>query len=102
MKINDWLPVSGGGELDPTGSVSSSKKKENSEKSGPLQDDAARLSLNSVPTDPQLVDDLSAAVKMLPEVRQDRVDSLQRSIQDGSYHVTVGDVAAALMADMLA
>ena len=39
-------------------------------------------------------------MNQLPEVRQDKVAALQRAIQEGSYQVTPGQAADALMSAM--
>ncbi len=46
------------------------------------------------------VQELTSQVNQLPEVRQDKVAALQRAIQEGSYQVTPGQAADALMSAM--
>jgi flagellar biosynthesis anti-sigma factor FlgM len=46
------------------------------------------------------VQQLAAQAIQLPEIRQDKVAALQRAIQAGSYQVTPGQTAGALIAAM--
>jgi flagellar biosynthesis anti-sigma factor FlgM len=46
------------------------------------------------------VQQLASQVNQLPEIRQDKVAALQRAIQDGSYQVTPGQAAEALISAM--
>jgi flagellar biosynthesis anti-sigma factor FlgM len=46
------------------------------------------------------VQQLAAQVIQLPEIRQDKVAALQRAIQEGSYQVTPGQSAEALISAM--
>jgi len=46
------------------------------------------------------VQELASQVKQLPEIRQNKVAALQRAIQDGSYQVTPGQAAEALLSSM--
>jgi flagellar biosynthesis anti-sigma factor FlgM len=46
------------------------------------------------------VQELASQVNQLPEIRQDKVAALQRAIQEGSYQVTPGQAADALMSAM--
>lgn len=46
------------------------------------------------------VQQLAAQAIQLPEIRQDKVAALQRAIQTGSYPVTPGQTAGALIAAM--
>jgi flagellar biosynthesis anti-sigma factor FlgM len=43
---------------------------------------------------------LASQVNLLPEIRQDKVAALQRAIQQGSYQVTPGQTAGALISAM--
>ena len=54
--------------------------------------DTARLS-----QDQGRVGELALQVNQLPEIRQDKVAALQRAIEDGSYGVTAGQSAEALL-----
>jgi flagellar biosynthesis anti-sigma factor FlgM len=57
--------------------------------------DTAKLS-----QDQGRVQQLAAQVIQLPEIRQDKVAGLQRAIQEGSYQVTPGQSAEALISAM--
>jgi flagellar biosynthesis anti-sigma factor FlgM len=46
------------------------------------------------------VQELVSQVKQLPEIRQDKVAALQRAIGEGSYQVTPGQAAEALISGM--
>jgi flagellar biosynthesis anti-sigma factor FlgM len=46
------------------------------------------------------VQDLVSQVNQLPEIRQDKVAALQRAIGEGSYQVTPGQAAEALISAM--
>ena len=46
------------------------------------------------------VHDLVSQVNQLPEIRQDKVAALQRAIGEGSYQVTPGQAAEALISAM--
>jgi flagellar biosynthesis anti-sigma factor FlgM len=54
--------------------------------------DTARLS-----QDQERVGELASQVNQLPEIRQDKVAALQRAINEGSYSVTAGQSAEALL-----
>jgi flagellar biosynthesis anti-sigma factor FlgM len=54
--------------------------------------DTAKLS-----PDQGRVQELASQVNQLPEIRQDKVAALQRAIQEGSYRVTPGQSAEALI-----
>jgi flagellar biosynthesis anti-sigma factor FlgM len=43
------------------------------------------------------VQQLTSQVNQLPEIRQERVTALQRAIEEGSYRVTPGQAAEALI-----
>jgi flagellar biosynthesis anti-sigma factor FlgM len=43
------------------------------------------------------VQELASQVNQLPEIRQDKVAALQQAIKEGSYTVTAGQSAEALM-----
>ncbi len=57
--------------------------------------DTAELSANQ-----GRVQDLVSQVNQLPEIRQDKVAALQRAIGEGSYQVTPGQAAEALISAM--
>jgi flagellar biosynthesis anti-sigma factor FlgM len=57
--------------------------------------DTARLS-----QDQGKVQELTSQVSQLPEIRQDKVAALQRAIEEGSYRVTPGQAAEALLSAM--
>jgi flagellar biosynthesis anti-sigma factor FlgM len=57
--------------------------------------DTAKLS-----QDQGRVQQLAAEVVQLPEIRQDKVAALQRAIQEGTYPVTPGQSAEALISAM--
>jgi|SRR5208282_5001697 flagellar biosynthesis anti-sigma factor FlgM len=46
------------------------------------------------------VQELASQVNQFPEIRQDKVAALQRSMQDGSYEVTPSQSAEALISAM--
>jgi flagellar biosynthesis anti-sigma factor FlgM len=46
------------------------------------------------------VQSLVAQVSAFPEIRQDRVDALSRSIREGSYQVSAEQTAAAILSEM--
>ncbi len=48
------------------------------------------------------VSKLEAELKKVPEVRQERVDALQRALRDGRYHPTKAQVADAVVAEQFA
>jgi flagellar biosynthesis anti-sigma factor FlgM len=54
--------------------------------------DSARLS-----QDQGRIRDLASQVNQLPEIRQEKVAALQRAIEQGSYRVTPGQSAEALI-----
>ena len=66
-----------------------------SSSSGLAGGDTAKLS-----QDQGRVQQLAAQVSQLPEIRQDKVAALQRAIQEGSYPVTPGQSAEALISAM--
>ena len=41
--------------------------------------------------------DLASQVQQFPEIRQDKVAALQQAIKDGTYNVTAGQSADALI-----
>ena len=45
------------------------------------------------------VEDLKAGLADLPAVRQDRVEALQKAVQDGSFQVTNQQLADAILGD---
>ena len=47
------------------------------------------------------VNQLQAEVTRLPDVRQDRVEALQRAVQDGSFQVSNEQIADKLFAELL-
>ena len=59
--------------------------------------DATKLSL-----DQGGVQNLASQVNQLPEIRQEKVAALQRAISEGSYGVTTGQSAEALISAMQA
>jgi flagellar biosynthesis anti-sigma factor FlgM len=63
----------------------------NSGTSSPVGADSTQLSLNG------RVQDLASQVGQFPEIRQDKVAALQQAIEDGSYSVTAGQSADALI-----
>jgi flagellar biosynthesis anti-sigma factor FlgM len=63
--------------------------------SGLRGDDTAKIS-----QDTGRVQQLASQVNQLPEIRQDKVAALQRAIQQGSYQVTPGQTAGALLSAM--
>ncbi len=54
--------------------------------------DTAKLSQNQ-----GRVQELTAQVNQLPEIRQDRVAALQRALDEGNYRVTPGQAAEAVL-----
>ena len=62
---------------------------------GLLGEDTAKLS-----QDQGRVQELASQVSQLPEVRQDKVETLRRAIEAGSYEVTPGQAAEALLSAM--
>jgi flagellar biosynthesis anti-sigma factor FlgM len=58
--------------------------------------DQAQLSV-----DQGRVNQLQAEVARLPDVRQDRVEALQRAVQDGSFQVSNEQIADKLFAELL-
>jgi flagellar biosynthesis anti-sigma factor FlgM len=62
-----------------------------------LGSDEARLSLEHT-----RVQSLVASAHRLPEVRQEKVDALQRAVDNGGYNVSSEQVAEAMFAEMQA
>jgi flagellar biosynthesis anti-sigma factor FlgM len=79
---------------DPGQSTKSGSRTASSASSseGPAGADTAKLS-----QDLGRVQELASQVSQLPEIRQDKVEALQRAIEEGSYRVTPGQAAEALI-----
>lgn len=60
-----------------------------------LPRDETDLTVDTVP-----VQDLKMRVADIPDVRQERVQQLQKAVQDGTYKVDDGQVADAMLADL--
>jgi flagellar biosynthesis anti-sigma factor FlgM len=80
---------------DPGKSTKSGSQVASGSSSAGFGGDTAKLSQNQ-----GRVQDLVSQVKQLPEIRQDRVAALQRAIDEGSYQVTPGQAAEALISAM--
>jgi anti-sigma28 factor (negative regulator of flagellin synthesis) len=52
-------------------------------------------------TDATRVTQLAGEASRYPEIRQERVDGLQRVLQSGSYHPEPAAIASALLADLV-
>jgi len=72
-----------------------SQARSGSSSAGPAGGDTAKLS-----HDQGRIQQLASQVSQLPEIRQDKVAALQRAIQEGSYPVTPGQSAEALISAM--
>ena len=60
-----------------------------------VTEDAADIS-----TDPKKVQDLKAHLAGLPDVRQEKVEQLRNAIQSGTYEVSPGKIADAMIRDL--
>lgn len=61
-----------------------------------FSEDATDLS-----SDLQKVQRLKTQLAKLPEVRQERVQALQKAVHDGTYEVGAGKIADAMLTDLL-
>ena len=95
MKINDSLTVQNGYDLSQVGNSGSSKAAGQPQKTG-VANDQATLSVDG----PKL-EDLKAKLNGVPEIRQEKVNQLRQAIHDGSYKVSDGDIAGAMLSDLL-
>ena len=95
MKIDGFAPL-------PENSVPAGKQqakqaaaKNRPEDSLGVQDET-RLSVEGKKTQ-----SLQSELAKLPEVRRDRIEALQRAVQDGSYQVSDEQIADAMISELL-
>jgi negative regulator of flagellin synthesis FlgM len=51
-------------------------------------------------TDQQKVSDLKAQLANLPDIRQEKVKQLRNAVQTGTYEVSAGKIAEAMLTDL--
>jgi negative regulator of flagellin synthesis FlgM len=81
----------------PTGSNHAAKSKAAAAEQPAVQADEARLSSHQA-----RVQELERVAKNLPEMRQERVDSLKAAVQEGRYQPPPEQVADAMFSDAIA
>ncbi len=96
MRFDGISSVPDGQPLDRTGQAGSSSRKGGAEQAKAASDEMQLSAGRST------VEDLKAGLTHLPAVRQDRVEALQKALQDGSFHVTDQQLADAIMGDFFA
>jgi negative regulator of flagellin synthesis FlgM len=94
MRIDAANTLPGSQEPDRPGSTFVSKPREAGQTV--LGSDTASLSSAG-----QRVESLKAELQNTPEVRRDRVQALQKAVQQGSYQVTNQQIANAILSDPL-
>jgi len=94
MKVSDAIPFPEYQDVSSkVGSANAAKVQGQSNEI--LTEDAADFS-----TDQQKVQDLKAQLANLPDVRQEKVDQLRNAIQSGTYDVSPGKIADAMVRDL--
>lgn len=95
MRIDGNNPVFGTQQTDAPDSPASTPKSRRATQTA-LGSDTATLSSTGAK-----VASLQAELQNTPEVRHDRVEALQKAVQDGSYQPTDQQIASAILADPL-
>jgi flagellar biosynthesis anti-sigma factor FlgM len=93
MRINDTLAVSANGGPD---GINDAKRSAGNRPVGQTGQHAPSVSTGS----PDLKR-LQDGVNQAPEIRQDKVERLQRAVQDGSYQVKDTEIAQSMLNDIL-
>jgi len=95
MRIDAANPLPGSQEPDRPGSSALTSK---SGQAGQTVQGSDTASLSSAG---ERVASLKAELQNTPEVRRDRVQALQKAVQQGSYQVTDQQIANAILSDPL-
>ena len=94
MKVSDAISLPEYQDVSSkVGSANAPKVQDQSK--GILTEDAADFS-----TDPKKVQDLKAQLANLPDIRQEKVEQLRNAIQSGTYEVSPGKIADAMLRDL--
>lgn len=94
MRVSDSLSVPENQDVrSKTGSANAAKTSDQS--SVGRSEDATNLSSNL-----QMVQQLKVQLANLPDVRQDKVEALQKAVQSGTYEVDAGKIADAMLTDL--
>jgi flagellar biosynthesis anti-sigma factor FlgM len=91
---NQGLTGAEGAAADRVTGAAASAPSRTAQQGPAAQSDQANLS-----ADAQQFSNLRSAISNVPDVRQDRVASLQQAVQSGSYSVSNQQIAAALQRD---
>lgn len=95
MKIESFLPLPESHKPALGGATNASSANSRTGKSG-LKQDEATLSV-----DRDTVQLLESKLSHLPDVRQERVEALQRVISEGRYNVSSEQIAGAVFSELL-
>jgi negative regulator of flagellin synthesis FlgM len=78
----------------------SSTQLENKKPKGDIQSSEAAADDAQFSPDASLANSLRAKLAQVPEVRQDKVDQLRQSINEGTYSATSQQIASAMLNDI--
>jgi negative regulator of flagellin synthesis FlgM len=95
MRVCESLPFPENQDIASTAGNANAPKIQGQSSVG-FSEDAADLS-----SDLQTVQQLKSQLANLPDVRQERVQALQKAVQDGTYEVGDGKIADAMLTDLV-
>ncbi len=95
MRIDSFLPLPESHKPAQGGVTNASSANSRTGRSG-LKHDEATLSV-----DRDAIQLLESKLSHLPDVRQERVEALQRAISEGRYNVSSEQIAGAVLSELL-
>lgn len=95
MKIDSFLPLPESHKPAQGGVTNASSANSRTERSGQKHDEA------TLSVDRDAIQLLESKLSHLPDVRQERVEALQRVISEGRYNVSSEQIAGAVLSELL-
>ena len=95
MRVSDSLSFPENQDITSTAGTASAAKTQGQSNVG-FSEDATDLS-----SDLQKVQQLKTQLASLSDVRQERVQALQKAVQEGTYEVGAGSIADAMLSDLV-
>lgn len=95
MRIDSFLPLPESQKPAQGGPTNASSVHGRTRGAEPKHDEA------SLSVDRNTIQLLEAKLSQLPDVRQERVEALQRAVSEGRYHVSSEQIAGAVLAELL-
>ena len=95
MKVDGFSPLPQDSSLERAGHTDRAPAQHSRAQAGAGRDEAHLL------VDGERIQFLVSEIAKLPEVRHERVEALQRAVQEGRYLVSNEQIAGALFSDLL-